>query len=414
MKIILLVNDGMSDQPCKDLGGKTPLEEAKSPNLDALARLGMCGIMDPIKPGVPPGSDTAHLAIFGYDPFHYYSGRGPFEVLGCGGSLKLQPGDIAFRANFATVNEDFIVLDRRAGRNIPEAKELVKLVDGYIPPSAPDVNVYLEHTVEHRLALLLRGPGLSPRISDVDLGQSKVKLNECKALEDTKTAVQTAQMVNEFVRNSYDVLSKSPLNKKRRIAGFPPANVILLRGAGMLSKMQSFGERYNLKASFIAGGALYKGIARALGMQEIPVPEATGKFNTNTLAKGRAVVANLKENDFIFCHVKATDSMAHDHDPQKKIEMIEKIDKMVGYILKHVSLDEVVIALTADHTTACSTGKHTADPPPIAITSSEVINDDVVRFTEKECAKGRLGRILGVDVMPILLDIVGKTKKFGA
>ena len=411
MKCILIICDGMGDRPCKDYP-KTPLETANTPGLDQLAADGICGIMDTIGPGIRPGSDTAHLAISGYDPYIYYKGRGPFEAIGAG--IEVQPNEIALRANFATIDSKDLILDRRAGRTIPEGDEFAKLLENLPIKCAPDAKPYFKHTVEHRGVLKLQGPNLSHKISDMDPDIINVKVQECLPLDRSSEAKRTAEIINEFFQKTKRILGESPLNDKRREKNLPPVNAILARGAGIVPELQTLEEKYNIRASSICGAPLYRGIAKVVGMTPIDVPEATGTVHTNTLAKGKAALKNLASNDFIFLHIKGTDSASHDGNYAQKVMMIEKIDAMVQLLVEKVNVDETVIAITADHADPIIVRDHTADPVPITITGPGVLSDDVTIFSEKSCAKGGLGRIRGLDVMPILMDLIDKTKKFGA
>ncbi|MHA1299956.1 MAG: 2,3-bisphosphoglycerate-independent phosphoglycerate mutase [Candidatus Helarchaeota archaeon] len=412
MKAILIICDGMGDRPSAILKGKTPLEVANTPNLDQLSELGINGIMDPISPGIPPGSDTSHLSLFGYDPYKYYNGRGGFEALGIG--MEVNPGDVAFRGNFATVNENHVILDRRAGRYIPEAKDFEALVDNYTPKCASDTKIIIEHSVEHRVSVKIIGPNLSPNISDVDPHKTNVKIHECKALDNSDAARRTAEIVNEYTKFTYETLKDHPLNKKKKEDKKMPVNIIILRGAGTLPNVTSIEKIFNIKASYIAGGALYKGVAKSVGMHPIDVPGATGGLNTDVIAKGQAAIDNLKNNDFIFLHVKGTDSASHDGNAENKIWMIEQIDKMVGLILKNIDLNETLISVTADHTTPIEVRDHTSDPVPLIITAENVLKDSVKKYSELTCSQGGIGRIRGLALIHILMDYIGKTKKFGA
>ena len=401
----------MGDRPCKAYP-RTPLETANIPALDELANRGINGIMDPIKPGTRPGSDTAHLTIFGYDAYIYYKGRGPFEALGAG--VEVKPGEIALRANFATIDSDDIILDRRAGRTIPEGDEFAQLIADLTFHCAPDVKPTFIHTVEHRGVLKLEGPSLSPAVSDMDPDIEKAKVMECYPLDKSPEAQRTAEILNEFFKKTKEILQESPLNDERQQNNLPPVNAILLRGAGILPTLKTLPEIYNIRAACIAGAPLYRGVAETVGMTSINVPEATGTIQTNTIAKGQAALDHLSENDFIFIHVKGTDSASHDGNYANKVMMIEKIDVMVKLLLDNLNLEETIIAITADHADPICVRDHTADPVPIAIAGNCVLTDDVTTFSERSCAKGGLGRIRGLDVMPILMDLINHSKKFGA
>ncbi len=402
----------MGDRPCKQYP-KTPLETANTPAFDQLAKKGICGIMDPISPGIRPGSDTAHLAIFGYDPYKYYKGRGAFEALGAG--IEVNNGDVTLRANFATINPEDIILDRRAGRKIPEGDEFAKLINNLSLNSATEVKITFIHTVEHRCVLKLEGPNLSHNVSDMDPDVINVKVQPCKPLDNSPEAKRTAEILNEFYAKTKEILSQSPLNEKRQQNGLLPVNGILLRGAGIIPDLQTLDEKYHIRAAAICGAPLYRGVAKVVGMTPIYVPEATGRVDTNTLAKGQAALDHLASNDLIFIHIKGTDNASHDGNYEQKVMMIEKIDAMVQLLLDNLLLEETLIVLTADHADPICVRDHTADPVPIVMVGENcVLSDDVDVFSERACAKGGLGRIHGLDVIPIIMDLMDKTKKFGA
>jgi 2,3-bisphosphoglycerate-independent phosphoglycerate mutase len=412
LKALLIIGDGMADRPLKELGWKTPLEVARKPSMNHLASVGVCGIMDIIAPGVPPGSDTATLALLGYDAFHVYSGRGAFEALGWG--IKVLDSDVCFRCNFATIDENFMVLDRRAGR-IADA-DAAKLAESLkaIKISAPLVKFLFANTVQHRAVLVLRGSKLSSAISDSDPGTVGEKVLEIKPLDESVEAKFTAGILNELTQKFHEILKEHPVNKERVARGQPPANIILLRGAGTLPKIKPIGEIYGVDATCVAATSLIRGVCKTAGMHLLDVEGATGTAQTNYMAKAKAAVKALEKSDFVLLHVKAPDVASHDGNIKQKVEVIEKIDRMLAYILNKADLGETYVTLTADHTTSCVTGNHEGDPVPLAIMGPYVRGDDVEEFGERTCAKGGLGRLKGKDLMPILMNFLGKVKKFGA
>jgi 2,3-bisphosphoglycerate-independent phosphoglycerate mutase len=410
---MLIVCDGLGDLPNPGFGGKTPLQAARKPNMDRLAAEGITGMVNPIGRGIIPGSDTAHLALFGYDPAAYYKGRGTFEALGAG--LELREGDVAFRCNFATVRDEggkLVVTDRRAGRIKDEGKELGKALDGL---EFSGVKVVFKPTVEHRAAMVLRGKGLSCMVSDADPHDAvNVPVNECKPLDGSEEAKFTAGIVNRFVAESHAILDGHPLNEARRKQGKPPANIALPRGAGIYVKPPIVGERFGIKAACVAGGALYKGVAKFVGMDAIDVPGATGRTDTDVMAKGRAALELLQKGcDYVFIHVKGTDNAGHDGDFQGKTAMIEKIDGMLGLLLQNAG-EDTFIAITGDHTTSCLKKRHSSEPVPFALRGAGIRVDDVRAFDELSCAKGALGNFRGLSVMPTLLDLLGKEHVYGS
>jgi len=412
LKVLLVIGDGMADRPLKELGWKTPLEAARKTSMNHIASVGVCGIMDPIAPGIPPGSDTATLALLGYNTFEVYTGRGAFEALGSG--IDVMEGDVCFRCNFATVDENLVVLDRRAGRivdadasKLAESLQKVRLSDS-------SVKFLFTNTVQHRAVLILRGSKLSSAVSDSDPETVGEKVSEIKPLNDSYEAKHTAKILNELMQKFHETLKEHPVNKERVARGLPPANAILIRGAGTLPKIRLLSEIYSVSAVCVAATSLVRGVCRAAGMQLLTVKGATGTPQTDYIAKAKAAVQVLENNDLVLLHVKAPDVASHDGNIKQKVEVIEKIDKMLSYILNKVDLGETYVALTTDHTTSCVTRNHEGDPVPLAIMGPYVRSDDVEEFGERTCAKGGLGRLRGKDLMPILMNFIGKVKKFGA
>lgn len=404
-KMLMVVCDGLSDRPVKEFDRKTPLQAARKPAMDAVSRHGVNGVMDVIAPGVVPGSDTAHLALFGYDPYKAYSGRGPIEAAGAG--LEVRKGDVAFRCNFATVDPSMVVTDRRAGRIKSGTDELAKALSGVM---VEDVQVFFKEGSEHRGALLLRGPGLDPRVSDADPHRES-KVLESRAL--APEAEKTARVLNEFVRMSHDVLSRSPVNAERRGQGLPVANIVLPRGAGALGELEPMPRMYGARCAAVAGVTLVKGLCRLVGMDVVEVPGATGGLDTDYKAKGDAAVRALATHDFVFMNIKACDIAGHDGDFRLKVQVIENIDSMLASMLKDLH-EDVVVVLTADHSTPVNVRDHSADPVPVAISGGGARIDHVKEFDEMSTASGALGRIRGKDLMPIVMGVADRAKKYGA
>jgi 2,3-bisphosphoglycerate-independent phosphoglycerate mutase len=404
-KMLMIVCDGLSDRPVKQFDMKTPIQAARKPAMDALARHGISGSMDVIGPGIIPGSDTAHLALFGYDPYKVYTGRGPIEAAGAG--IELRKSDVAFRCNFATSTRDLVVTDRRAGRIKTGTSELAKAVTGM---ELKGVSVIFKEGSEHRGVLVLRGDGLDYRVTDVDPHQDG-KILESRAL--VPEARRTAEAVNEFVVRAAEILRSHPVNQKRVKEGLPPANIILPRGAGSIKDLEPLSSRYGIKCAAVAGVTLVKGICRMVGMDVPSVPGATGGLDTDYKAKADAAVRLLESNDFVFVNVKAGDIASHDGDFRQKVAVVENIDLMLQLILKDMR-EDVVIALTCDHSTPVSIKEHSADPVPITISGGGARVDGVREFDEMSVASGALGRMRGMDLMPIMLGIADRAKKFGA
>ncbi|MBI5158894.1 2,3-bisphosphoglycerate-independent phosphoglycerate mutase [Candidatus Micrarchaeota archaeon] len=400
-KALLVVCDGLGDLL---VDGATPLQRARKPNLDALAEEGACGLVHAIGRGIVPGSDTSHLALFGYDPYKYYKGRGTFEALGAG--VELKHGDVAFRANFATVDGKMNVVDRRAGRiETIEARKLGEELNGL---KVNGVEVVFKPTTEHRATLVFKGAGLSNAIGDTDPhGGGRVLLS--KALDDSKEAGKTAGALNEFTKKSFEVLNKSELNAERKKNGKQPANILLCRGAGIFEKVPSLRDLHGFESACIAGGALYKGVAKFVGMKVLKVEGATGTLETDLHAKAKAALGALKEFDFVFVHVKGCDNASHDGNLKAKIRMIEKIDEMMGELRKA----KANIIVTADHSTPVKLKEHSWEPTPILFNGPKVRVDGVKKFDEISCAGGAMGLMNGLEVMPVIAGLMGRAKMFG-
>lgn len=408
MKVLMLIVDGMAD---RSVSGKTPLDSAKTTNLDFLAEKGINGIMDTIAPGIRPGSDTAHLAILGYDPLKYYTGRGPIEA--CGAGIEVKPGDIAFRVNFGTVEGkgcvfDKVVVDRRAGR-IQDKQVLVEAVNREV--RIDGVEFILGNASGHRAALVFRGENLSDRITDSDPKKVGEKVKRVKALD--SEAEFTAKIVNEFIERSHEVLDSHPFNEERAKHGMLKANVLLLRGVGKAVHVPSFEDRYGMKMAVIAGTTLIKGIGRLLKADVIENERFTGSRDTDLELKVKTAVESLETHDFVLLHIKAPDEFGHDGDFEGKKEFIEKIDSAIKP-LTELDFSKVCLVVLADHTTPVSVKDHTADPVPLTIVCEGVRSDEVEKFSEFHAYRGGLCRIRGMDLMNIVLDLIGKAKKYGA
>ena len=408
-KVLFLVLDGISDRPCEGLGGQTPLAAAETPVLDRLAAEGICGIMDTIAPGIRPGSDTSHLALLGYPPQDYYTGRGPLEAEGTG--IHMTAGMIGFRCNFATMDEDGLVTDRRAGR-ISGTNPLSAAIREGVDLSALGIGFRFESGAGHRAALALIGEDLGDAVSSNDPKGEGISPPPIRACSDDPADARTAQACNEFIRQSAEILAAHPLNEKRLREGLPPANFLLLRGAGKMGAFPPFQERYGLSGSVISAATLISGIGKVVGLEHIPVPGTTGSVDSDLDAKVRAMLEELRRKDFVLANIKGADEAGHDGDAIQKRDFIEVIDAALKPLL--TLSEDTMLVICADHSTPCPVRDHSADPVPVVIRGSGVRVDRTARFDEVSCAEGGLHRIRGRDVMPIVLDLINKSHKYGA
>jgi 2,3-bisphosphoglycerate-independent phosphoglycerate mutase len=407
-RVILIVGDGMADRPLPELNGRTPLEVANPINMHRLAANGISGLLDPVAPGIVPGTETAHLSILGYDPTIISSGRGPFEAAGAG--IDIKAGDVAFRSNFATVTEDFIVVDERAGRIQTEAAELAKELQNIQIKKFPNVKFTFKQTLSFRGALVLRGDKLSPNVSAV-MPQPGDFVGSVKPSDESFEATRTAQILTEFIKTSNALLKNHPINLKRKAQGKPAANAVLPWSGGYLPQMEPFNEKYRLKSACVAAASIIKGIGRLAGMQIVNVKGATGEIDTDTTAKADAALNSLKDHNFVLVHVEAADEASHDGNVKGKIEIIKKIDAMVGRILDNINLEDVNIVLLSDHVTSTQLRKHTDDPVPIVIAGGKVLKDGIKEFSERAASEGGLERIQGKQVMPLIMDLLDKPNR---
>lgn len=413
-KAIIFLGDGMGGRPVPSLEGLTVIEATETPALDALAAAGESGILHPAGIGVPVGSDTAHMAMLGYDPFKLYRGRGPFEAKGVG--IDVQPGDLAFRCNFSTV-VDGIVTDRRAGRIKSGTDQLAAAVNDGLADGIEGVQVIFKESVEHRAALVLRGAGLDHRIGEVDPHKEGVAYWTCEPLPEAAgdpDAIRTARIVNEFVQRSYEILDAHPVNQARKAEGLPAANAALPRGVGTAVELEPFAQRYGISGAMIVEVDLVRGLAQYLAMDVIDVPGATGGANTDEMALAKAVVECWDRYDFILCNIKAPDLGGHDASVEAKMAAVRKVDRAVGHLLDTLDWSRTVMMLGADHCTPISVGDHTGDGIPVSFYGHGVRPDDVQVYGERACAKGSLGHLLGSDVMSQLTCYSGTQHKFGA
>jgi 2,3-bisphosphoglycerate-independent phosphoglycerate mutase len=386
-KIVMLVMDGLGGLPLQ-AGGKTELETARTPNMDRLASEGICGLSVPVAAGITPGSGPSHLALFGSDPFRYEIGRGVLEALGIG--FELGPDDLAARGNFCTVDEEGRITDRRAGR-IPTEK-CAELVEKLRAIRLPGVEVFVEPVKDYRFVLVLRGQGLSDKLTETDPQQVGKKPLPVTAL--SPEAERTAQLLNTWIAEAAKIL-----------AGEKPANMLTLRGLAKNPGLPPMSEVYGLRAAAIATYPMYRGVSRLVGMT---VLEVGGETLEDEVAALRRHWADF---DFFYVHVKKTDSAGEDGDFQRKVEIIEHVDTLIPDIM---ALNPDVVIVTGDHSTPALLRSHSWHPVPTILWSRVCRADAVREFGETACSQGGLGVFPATDLMPLALANAGRLTKFGA
>jgi 2,3-bisphosphoglycerate-independent phosphoglycerate mutase len=384
-KIVLLVADGLGGVPHD---GRTELEAADIPCLNRLANESELGLTDPVGRGITPGSGPSHLALFGYDPLQYEIGRGVLEALGIG--LSMTARDVAARGNFATLDKG-IITDRRAGRPATEkTRELCALLAKAIPRIG-DVQIIIEPGKEHRFTVLFRGDGLDDRIEDAD--PEKDGHPPVPATPISPEAERTADLVNDFIRLATEAL-----------AGQHPANTVLVRGFAKYPSIPSMTERFKLQPACIATYPMYRGLARLVGMKILD-PRETIEDEFKMLSR------EFEKHDFFFLHIKKTDSYGEDGNFDKKVEVIEEMDRHIPTLL---ALEPDVMVITGDHSTPSVLKAHSWHPCPFLLWSKYCRPGGAARFTERECSRGSLGRFPAVEAMALMLANALKMKKFGA
>ncbi len=390
-KVLLIVLDGVGGLPLEP-GGPTELEAARTPNLDRLAEEGALGLLTPVYPGLAPGSGPGHLALFGYDPFRYVVGRGALSALGLGADFR--EGDVALRGNFATLDAEGKVVDRRAGRPSTEENQRVIAKLREAIPRLEDAEVHFYTESEHRFLVILRGEGLADGVTDTDPQKAGLPPLKAKALD--PASEKTARLVNRLSERIREVLKDEPR-----------MNGALFRGASKRPGFPRMQEVYGLTPAAIASYPMYKGLAALVGMEVLPV-EGEGDALEGKL---KALKANWDRYDFFYFHVKKTDAMGEDGNFWGKVEKIELFDALLPEILK---LGPDVLALTGDHSTPALLKAHSWHPVPLLLKAPYLRADEARRFTEKEALKGSLGHLRGVELMPLLLAHGGKLLKYGA
>jgi 2,3-bisphosphoglycerate-independent phosphoglycerate mutase len=390
-KIILLVMDGLGGLPMEK-GGKTELEAANTPNMDRLATEGSNGLSIPVARGVEPGSGPAHLALFGYDPLVYDIGRGALEAMGIG--LDVGDNDVAARGNFCTVDDNGLITDRRAGRI--DSERAAKAVESMQDIKLPGVEVTVKAVKEHRFALRLRGAGLDHRVHDTDPQATGVTPLKAEPAADTKEAKHTADLINQFIEQA-----------KGKLKAHHPANMLTLRGLAGDPALPKYSDVYKLKAACVAVYPMYKGVSSLVGMDIIETDahdEPKDEFEH---------VARIWDTyDFIFCHIKYTDSRGEDGNFDAKKAVIEQVDAALPVLL---NLNPDVLIITGDHSTPAKLRSHSWHPVPTLLWAPAThMPDEATSFGERACMRGALGQFPATDLMPLALAHAHRFERYGA
>lgn len=424
-RVAFVLIDGLGDVSLPRFGYKTPLEVAKVPNLDAIASAGVNGLMDPVEAGLACGSDTAHLSLLGYDPRVYYRGRGAFESMGAG--LAMSPGDIAFKSNFATLDEETgIVISRRADRHFEEEGPILcAALDGMKLPSFPEYEVRVRYATEHRCGVVVKGPNLSGNISGTDPLKDNRLLLQAEALDGTDEAKHTASVVNELSKEMSRILASHPLNAKRAAEGKNIANVVLLRGCGIRIEVPPFAEKHGLWPCMVAPTKIIAGLGLSLGIDILEAPGATGDYRTLLTSKATAIARALSAPlqscphvfvpgedehkpgrsdgyDFGFLHIKAIDDAGHDKASVFKVKGLEAVDRAIGQLARllleaeSTGNFEYFLCVTGDHSTPVEYGDHSFEPVPFTL----------CRLKDFVCAVGGESIVMEVSPEPFPLPTV--------
>ncbi len=385
-KIVLLVADGIGGLPLEP-GGKTELETAHTPNLDACAQVGVSGLSTPVLPGITPGSGPGHLGLFGYDPLEYRIGRGILEALGI--NFVVGAKDVAIRGNFCTLGTDGKITDRRAGR--PTTERCIEVVNKLRTITIPGIEIFVEPVKEHRFVLVFRGEGLGGNVNDTD--PQAIGVLPLKAEGQDPASAKTAAVANEFITKANAVLKNEP-----------DTNGATLRGFATYPDIVLFTELYGMKAAAIAVYPMYKGLARLVGMDILDAGQSLG----DQLATLKNV---WNDYDFFFLHYKYTDSTGEDGNFPAKVQMIERLDAIIPEIR---ALKPDVFIVTGDHSTPSKMKAHSWHPVPTMIVADTVRPDGLKEFNESSCLRGGLGQFQAMHLMLLAMAHAGRLGKYGA
>ena len=418
IKIIYVLLDGVGDLPHPDIDNKTPLEAAKTPNLDKLAKNGKMGQVISVGKGIAPESDIAVFNMLGYKFQHSdYVGRGVIEAIGTG--IDFKDGDLALRGNFATLDEKDIIIDRRAGRHIErdDAIGVSKELEDKLKFSNSLSDVVVTPTVGHRVVVRIRDEqSLSANISNTDPAYSRVngmgvakavgdflKIERCLPLDDSDSASLTAKLVNEFSEQTLKILKQSQVNENRAKQNKKLLNSILLRDAGnRYPKVEPINEKYSMNFSCIVDMPVEVGISNVLKMHAF----SAGGL-TDYEEKAQVAAKSMETENAIYVHLKGPDEFGHDGDAIGKMKNIEEIDqRFFGTLLENINTEKIVVIISADHSTPCINKGHSDHPVPLLISGNKIKNDNSQRFTESDGKKGEIGLLEGAQVVSTALDII--------
>ena len=420
--MVYVLLDGVGDLPHPNLVGKTPLDAASTPNLDRLAKNGTMGQVITVGKGIAPESDIAVFNMLGYKFKHDdYAGRGVVEAIGIG--IDFKDGDLALRGNFATLNDDGVIIDRRAGRKIEkqDTETVSNEIEEKIKFSDENATAIITPTIGHRLVIRIRSNcALSSNISNTDpayvrvagMGIAKavtdfLKIEKCLPLDEESHTKLASKLVNELTEQSLDIMKKSKVNERRKENDKKLLNGILLRDAGNIyPKVTPINDLHSMKFSCIVDMPVEIGISEILKMKTY---DAGGL--TDYEEKAKVAAKAMDEQNAVYVHLKGPDEFGHDGNAQGKMENIEEIDKrFFGTLLDNIDSSKVAVIVSADHSTPCINKGHSADPVPLLISGDMVTNDDTQRFTEIEAKKGRIGLIDGAQVITTGIDIIKSQK----
>jgi 2,3-bisphosphoglycerate-independent phosphoglycerate mutase len=393
--------------------------------MDFLAKNGKAGLMYSVRKGVAPESDAAVISLLGYDPFEYSTGRGIIEAVGAG--INLKDGDLALRCNFATLGHRNTIIDRRVRRSLTtdEATELSEAANSEVKLESCPATFEFKNTFGHRAVLVMKSKGkcLSSHITNSDPAYSVINgigvatpnatmvLRKCEPTDNTEEARNAAALVNEFIKKTHRLWENHEVNRKRAAEGKLKANVVLTRDAGhLLPKLFNINERYNVKFAALTDMTAEKGIAQLAGMHASLLPAPSSNLEKDFELRVKKIVDLLPYYDCFYIHLKGPDEPGHDGNCHRKTDVISTIDEhFFGKLLKEITLKDCIICITSDHATPCSLKFHSDTPVPVLISGDKIMDDNLSKFSERECRNGSLGVLdHGYELMPKLMELLRK------